>query len=59
MNSNLLHKDIEYISILKNNEELVRILAVENKDGEIITGKENISVCIKYIGTDVKTIIEL
>lgn len=57
--TDLLNRDIEYISINENDEEIVRILANINKNGEIITGKENINVHIKYTDTDVMTIIEL
>lgn len=53
-----LNKNIEYIEIKdKNNKTIVKINDLDKK--QEIRGKENISVCIKYIDTDVKTIIHL
>ena len=53
----LLNKDIESITISDSNGEIAKILANVNDSGEMIELKENISVCIEYTGTDVKTII--
>lgn len=55
--TDLLNKEIESITILDANGEIAKILAKVNESGEMIEIRENISVCIKYTGTDVKTII--
>lgn len=58
-NTKLLDKEVESITILEGKKELAKILSKVNDKGEIVTGKKNISICIEYTGTDVKTIIEL
>lgn len=58
-NTKLLDKEVESITILDDKKELAKILSKVNDKGEIVTGKKNISICIEYTGTDVKTIIEL
>lgn len=58
MNKPYLNNDIEYIEVInEKGETIVKINDFDKK--QEITGKENASVCIKYIGTDVKTIIHL
>lgn len=55
--TDLLNKDIESITIADQDGLIAKILANVNGTGEMVEIKENISVCIKYTGTDVKTII--
>lgn len=58
-NTGLLNEEVESITIFDDKNEIAKILSKENDKGEIVTGKKNISICIEYTGTDVKTIIEL
>lgn len=57
--TDLLNKEIESITIADQDGVIAKILANVNESGEMIEIKENISVCIEYTGTDVKTIIHL
>ncbi|MDO5015266.1 MAG: hypothetical protein Q4E28_04875 [Clostridia bacterium] len=56
--TNLLNNEIESIAIFNGKDEIAKILSNINENGDVVVGKKNTSICIKYTGTDVKTIIE-
>lgn len=58
-NTGLLNEEVESITIFDDKKEIAKILSKVNDKGENVTGKKNISICLEYVGTDVKTIIEL